>query len=725
MTTASPAGADPIPRYQANVKGNVRVFGSTLTYDCGSKVLPPPGATASCAGQKEVSDSAGDLYWRDNLANVSVEPKQARTSATLDLPSGSVVTYARLYWSALKVGDQPDKDAVLDWVNGSPTTIVSDHCHPTIPFPFSTHPDWFYYQCSGDATDYVRKLGAGDFRVTDVDAIPLANTLVHVSYAAWTLVVFYENPKEEVRNLALFDGFEKIDPEFGPSSVSATLSGIIVPSGFAAEMTAFMYEGDVPEQGEPPQDRFLVNGIPMSNAITPGEDFFNSSRSYLGLPYSGDEDVPQFSGVPGSMAGYDLHTVDVRSAIKAGDTSVVITADSDYDKYLLGGFVTSITNKAPYFDVTKQVEDVNGGAVMPGDVLEYTIKAQNTGNDTAIKTVITDQLQPGITFVPESIRIVSGGVVGPKTDKAGDDQAEFVNGRVTIRVGAGATATEGGKVAPSEKVEVKFRVTVTATKGEIANSATLRASGEAGGAEEEYESDGDPNTVGKQSTVVVVDECSSDDDCSGLKPHCDPETHTCVGCKTDADCHDPANPACQPSGACGQCSATNDVLCTGNTPVCDTSVGICVLCTPGPNGDASMCKDDPNGPVCMSGANGSLFCGCVTDSDCGSYNSGRVCDTLVQHCIDGCRGEGGNSCPTELVCTSHDSSIGQCIVDTGTGDAGGAGGAGGGGVTAAPEESGEDGGCACSTVGHKSWGGAFAAGLFAFGAVALVRRRRR
>jgi len=64
-------------------------------------------------------------------------------------------------------------------------------------------------------------------------------------------------------------------------------------------------------------------------------------------------------------------------------------------------------------------------------------------------------------------------------------------------------------------------------------------------------------------------------------------------------------------------------------------------------------------------------------------------------------------------------------VDTGTGDAGGAGGAGGGGVTAAPEESGEDGGCACSTVGHKSWGGAFAAGLFAFGAIALVRRRRR
>jgi MYXO-CTERM domain-containing protein len=95
---------------------------------------------------------------------------------------------------------------------------------------------------------------------------------------------------------------------------------------------------------------------------------------------------------------------------------------------------------------------------------------------------------------------------------------------------------------------------------------------------------------------------------------------------------------------------------------------------------------------------------------------------------------GGNTCPTELVCTSPDTTIGDCIVDTGTGGAGGgtggtggtaASGGSGGGVSAAPDESGDDGGCACTTAGSKGWGGALAAGLFAFGAVALVRRRRR
>jgi uncharacterized repeat protein (TIGR01451 family)/MYXO-CTERM domain-containing protein len=726
LLAATPAQADPILRHQADARGDVRVFGSTLAFDCGSAVAAPAGSTVSCGGQQNIIDTAGDIYWRDSIADTSVEPSKARTSATLDLPAGSTITYARLYWSALKVGPDPDTKAELDFVGGPLTTINSDHCHPVVQFPFASHPEWYYYQCSGDATAYVANWGAGDFRVTDVDAIPLKDILVHVSYSAWTLVVFYENANDELRNMALFDGFEMINPEHTPPSVTATLSGFLVPNGFEAKMTAFMYEGDILEAGVAPpnHDRFMVNGFAISSPSNPVDDFFNSSRTFLGTPYSGNQDVPKLSGVPGSMAGYDLHTVDVTEAMKAGDTSATISAESAYDKFLLGGFVTSIKNKAPDFNnMIKEVVDLNGGGVMPNDILEYTISAENTGNDAAINAVMTDDLEPGIAFVPGTIQIVSGGVVGVKTDQPGDDQGEFANGRVTVRVGSGATATKGGTVAVNEKVVVKFRVRVTATKGEVANKAILKASGQSGGTEKTYESDGDVNQLGKQPTVVVVNECNSDDDCSGLKPHCDLSSRTCVGCKTDADCKDPANPACQPSGACGQCSATNDVLCTGGTPVCETTAGVCVLCTQGPGGDATMCENDPNGPVCMSGSGGSLFCGCITDSDCGSLTSGRVCDTSVQLCIDGCRGKGGNGCPTELVCTSPDTTIGDCI--TGSGGAGGAGGVGGagGGITADPDEAGDDGGCACSTAGNKGWGGAMA-GLFALGAIALMRRRR-
>jgi len=743
LLAGSPAKADPILRHQADMRGDVRVFGSTFVHDCGSAVAVPAGATASCGGQQETDDTAGDLYWRDNIADETILPDQARTSATLELPPGSTVTYARLYWSALKEGPTSDQDAVLDWLYGSPSTITADHCHDTIPFPFATHPDWYYYQCSGDATAYVAQWGAGDFRVTGVEAIPLADTLVHVSFSAWTLVVFYENENEDLRNLALFDGFEIIDPEHDPPSVSATLSGFLVPSGFAAKMTAFMYEGDVPETGVTSADHFTMNGVAFGNASNPTDDFFNSSRSYLGVPYSGDQDVPKFSGEPGSMGGYDLDTVDVTSAVSAGDTSATVGADSAYDKFLLGGFVTSITNRAPDFNnMTKEVVDVNGGAVMPDDQLEYTITAQNTGNDAAVDTVITDDLEAGVEFVTGSIEIVQGGAVGKKTDQPGDDQAEFDNGRVTIRVGSGATATQGGTVAVGETVEIKFRVRVAIVQGQVANQAVLTASGDSGGPTKEFESDGDPGELGKQSTVVAVNECTSDAECSGLKPHCDPETHTCVGCETDADCLDPANPACQPDGSCGMCSETNDSLCVGTqTPVCDTLQGVCVMCTPGPQGDATLCENDPDGPVCIAGPNDTVFCGCVTDSDCGAIDSGRVCDTTVQLCIDGCRGMGGNGCPTELECTSPDTTIGECVEGQGgSGGSAGAGGTGGsaasggsggsaasGGSTSAYNgaDSGDDGGCACTTTGKGGFGGAAGSGLFALGALALLRRRRR
>ncbi len=730
LLSSTPASADPVLRHQADVRGDVRVFGSTLTYDCGSSVSPPPNTTPACASEigENASDTSGDLYWRDGIANSQIAPEDARTSATLDLPVGSQVTYARLYWSALKVGSDPDQTVTLDWNGGPLQEITADVCHPTIQFPFSTHPDWYYYQCSGDATDYVGTWLAGDFRVTGVSAIPLSATVVNVAYSAWTLVVFYENPNDDLRNLALFDGFEIIDPEHNPPSVQATLTGFLVPPGYQARMMTFMYEGDMGQLGAESGDSLTMNGVSVSNANNPIDDFFNSSRTYLGTPYAGAFDVPQFSGDPDSMAGYDLDTVDVTSIIHAGDTTAVVGAEASVDKFILGGFVTSITNKAPDFNnLTKQVVDLNGGAVLPNDILEYTISATNTGNDDAVEVTVEDTIQAGLEFVPGSIQVVSPPPAGAKTDQAGDDQGEYLAGphKIVVRVGAGANASVGGTVAVGETITIKFRVKVTATQGTIENTAILEAGGASGQPKKTYESDSDPNTVGRQPTVVVINECSSDADCSGTKPHCDLTTHVCVKCASDDDCSDPARPACQPSGACAECSATNDDLCVNGTPVCDTNTGTCVMCTPGTQGDAGMCTNSPDGPVCIPGPNNTVFCGCNTDSDCGSITSGRVCDTVVQKCIDGCRGQGGNGCPTDLVCTSQDSSIGQCVVpQPGDADAGGSD-AGGSVSYVTPQESGDDGGCACTTTPRRRWGDTLLAGLALLGAIRLLRHGRR
>ncbi|HEY3353468.1 MAG TPA: isopeptide-forming domain-containing fimbrial protein [Polyangia bacterium] len=728
---AALAAAAPTLRHQADQRGDVAVFGSTLAFDCGAGVLPPAGALVSCASQTNTADTAPDLYWRDNTADATITPLQARTSATLVLPDGAEITYARLYWAALKMGAEPDKDAVLDWLYGPQETITADAWW-AVPSQLNYPLGSYYYQASGDATEFVRTWGAGDFRVSDVDAVPLANPTndLHRAFSAWTLVVFYTHPGEELRNLALFDGFEWIDPGLTPPkpSVSVVLTGFLVPDGFFAKMTAFMYEGDQTYTG----DHFTVNGTRLFNAMNPVDDFFNATRSYLGTPVSGDADVPKLSGEPGSMAGYDLDTVDVTALLTPGDTQVTVGADSSADIFMLGGFVTSIASLAPNFGQSyqKTVTDLNGGAAVQGDVLEYTITFTNSGNDPSLRTVLTDVLEAGLTFVPGSIKVGPPGALAAKTDAAGDDEAEYVAATrtLTVRAGTGATAAQGGSLAVNATIEVRFRATIAIAQGQVANQSVLKASGQSGGTEKTYRSDGDPTQAGEQPTVVVIAECDEDADCPAARPRCDLTTHTCGPCQSDANCHDPTKPACQPNGTCNECSATNDARCHDPTPVCNVTSGTCVLCTPGPQGDASECVDNPDGTQCVPGAGTTTHCGCFTDPDCGDGTSGRVCDANTEVCIDGCRGTGGNGCPVGFVCTSTDTSIGTCRPEGDQLDGGAtdAGGTDDGGID--PNATGmgfAGGGCDCTAAGAGAATGGGALFLVCLLGLGLVCRGRR
>ncbi|MBK7586414.1 MAG: DUF11 domain-containing protein [Myxococcales bacterium] len=722
--SSAAAAAPPKLRHQADSQGDVVVFGSTLAVDCSTSVpAPPTGSTVTCAGQLEVDDTAPDLYWRDNAANATITAEQARTSATLVMPAGAKVTYARVYWSALKVGEPADKNVVIDFKSG-PTQTVNADASWTISYGFPSHPDWYYYQSSADVTDYVAKWGAGDFRITGVESLPLVGMKVDRAFSAWTMVVFYEKAGDELRNLALFDGFTSIDPGIaGQEKAEVTLSGFLVPPGFSAKMSAFTYEGDTVYTG----DSFTFNGQKLSDAENPIDNFFNSSRSYLGVAQSGASDVPKLSGKPGTMAGFDLDTANVTSWVKAGDTSAKVGASSDLDIFLLGGFVTSLTNKAPDFlEFTKVAKDVNGGALLTGDVVEFVLTAKNSGNDAAANSVLTDVLDPGFDYVPGSLEIVSGPNAGVKTDTKDTDQGDFdpTSKTLTVRLGTGANGSVGGTVDVGTTISIKFKVKVNASTGTLANQGKIDASGKAGGPPKSWLSDGDPATPGQQATTVTIQECNSDKDCPANKPFCDPTTKTCKPCASDSECTDPTMPACQDDGTCGECSKTNSTLCPSGKPVCNPYTGKCAVCSPD---DDSQCKGVPAGPICRVGQSNETHCGCEKDSDCGGPTSGKVCDTLAtQTCVDGCRGLDGNGCPTTLECTSKDASIGNCVPPTNnTGGAGGMGGAGGVGATGGGKaaDSGDDGGCGCRVPSGDS--GSRGALLGVLLGLSLLSRRRR
>jgi hypothetical protein len=96
-----------------------------------------------------------------------------------------------------------------------------------------------------------------------------------------------------------------------------------------------------------------------------------------------------------------------------------------------------------------------------------------------------------------------------------------------------------------------------------------------------------------------------------------------------------------------------------------TSGKVCAggVCAPGCRGSGG--NGCPTGAECSSKDESVGFCKalpieCESDGACGDARSGKVCDLPTRTCKDGCRGAGGNECPAGQVCSSSDASIGTC-----------------------------------------------------------------
>jgi len=529
LTLAGSANASPTLRRQINVRGQVTAIGHTMGYDCGSSVAAPSGASRTCTGVLD-SDTAPDGYWLDNVGTPSLDSTSAATSAELVIPAGRRIAYARLYWSALLNGvlTAPDPDLTIKVRPPGATTdttftaLATEASKLTASGPASPTVPYIVYQSSVDVTSFVSANRGGVYRVTDIDSIVLNGVATETAYSAWTLVVVYEDVDLPYRHISLLDGLDLLD---GTTPATATFSGFTAGTTPGATLTLWGYDGDNALTG----DNAKFNATALSNAINPATDFFNSSRSHFGAAVAGS--VPAVTGVAGSMAGYDLDTVNVSSLLSSGATTANTEINgSTADSFWLGGIIGAIESKAPLITATKTFADLNGGAPLPGDTLEFTITAKNDGDDSAINTVINDVLPAGLAYVAGSLKIGTVAV----TDAVADDRGEFVasSTTVTARVGTGASASMGGTLAPGESATITFRVTITGAPGTIVNTATVRAGGALGMPPTEFPTDGDPVAPGRQGTTIVVKECDASGGCIAPKT-CDLTTNTCVDPSAD------------------------------------------------------------------------------------------------------------------------------------------------------------------------------------------------
>ena len=636
---ASNAHAAPALRVQVDQRGDFVLLGNALGYECSNPVAPIVGTVGACGTAATLTDSAPDIYWRADSpmagqaeANTGITAANARTTAMLVIPAGATITHAYLYWGAGAFAAPPDTLVTLDREGGFSADVTS------IQSFASGNPS--RYQSVADVTSIVQANGPGAYRVGGVDGPPLVSVNNSNNFAAWWMVVFYQLASDPVRNLALFDG---LDPVATGLSADATLSGFLVPNaGFDAKLGVVAYEGD-PSTG----DQMTFNGAVLSNALNPASNFFNGTRSTLGVPVHFPGDLPEMPGTATSMQSIDIDVIDVTANLTAGQTSAPIQATTSSDVLFLAGFVTSISTVKPDFGgATKTAMDLNGGLVLPGDTIEYTISAGNAGNDAAINVVMTDVIPAGVTYVPGSLQITQGANAGAKTDMSADDQGDYdtTTKTVTVRLGAGANATMGGTMALNEATTVVFRVTVDANAaGPIKNQAKINAAGQLGASATDTPTDGNGAGAGSPPTQIMV-----------------------VGCETDAQCSAPT-PHCDTSNECVQC--VMDAQCSGLTPTCDPTLSTCVCVSSGPetcDGKDNDCNGQLDegfnlGTACMAGvgecqSSGMIACDGMGASACtavAGMPSAEKCDGKDNDC-DGTADNGFN---LGMACTGG---VGEC-----------------------------------------------------------------
>jgi clumping factor A len=548
LALSAPAAAAPERRFSTSQNGDFIIIGNTLGHECDDTMgVLLDGGVGTCGS--DLDDSAIDVFWDGDsnppTADVAVTAAQANSSAKLNLPAGATVTHARLYWAAVAPTPNPSADTrvTLGRQGEIGLEVTADDTSTRVK---DTN---LWYQSTANVTDIVQSLGSSLYRVSGVDSARVDNRFDNDLHAGWSLVVIYKLDTDVYRNLAIFDGTDFIQ---GTSRVTVNILGFQVPTaGFDAKLGVVSYEGDDTLSGD--QFRFR-RGAVSANAFTATDNlvdktggvatnFFDGSRTYLGQivsqasgNWNNAGDRPRLTGGARSMSGMDIDVVDITGRLQQGDTQATVQATTSGDAFMLGLFVTSISTRAPNMAGTfKTVTDVNGGSVNKGDELEYVITTTNSGNDAAVGVTMYDAIPAGTSYVPGSLSIVSGDNAGDKTDRVADDPGELTNNEVVVRLGVGATAFQGGKLAVGASATVRFRVKVEVDyRAVIANQARVVARGELGAPPAAWPSDGNGQGAGAPATTVTLPECRQNSDCPAERPVCSATTKQCISCDQDA-----------------------------------------------------------------------------------------------------------------------------------------------------------------------------------------------
>ncbi|WP_345258883.1 hypothetical protein, partial [Marinicella pacifica] len=445
------------PRFSTNDFGNIALVGNgLLTCDAGN---------ANCGDIQSGTVSGGN---NQQMAYVNVDVGAGfsnSSSADLNLPAGSTVLFAGLYWGGRDDENEANRGTIQMREPGAGSYSA---VNATVIDTFATQgavgsrP----YQAFADVTSRVQAAGNGTYFVGNLSAETGNDGLGF--YGGWSLTVIYQDINQPYRRLMIYDGAARVS---GSTTVTVNVTGLLTPASgsFDTFLGALVWEGDQNIVG----DRFVFEGNTINDSLNPNNNFWNSSNTRLDSTY-----VDRSPSYVNQLA-MDLDYIDVSGLLANSVTGAQIDFVTSGDTYFPNvlAFATDLFVPDLVSSLSKTAVDLNGGDVEPGDVIEYTITFENTGADGATNTVLSDVIPVNTTYVPNSINVTSAdvGSSGPQNDTVGNGECGFDGTTVICGLGAGASNGNGGTFLQNEGATFVFRVTVDANApaGDITNTVDV------------------------------------------------------------------------------------------------------------------------------------------------------------------------------------------------------------------------------------------------------------
>jgi hypothetical protein len=338
--TASAREAGSIPftqRYRALQHGGI-VRAANVSITCRtprSNDRFSPSTAPSCpTARKGATGVNGDFDM--TYVDVDKDPNTYNSSrAEVLVPKGSRVSYARLYWGGnLRVGEQkPPKDngrVLVAEPGGEYKEVLAD---TVVGHRVAHGADAF--QASADVTRLVRKSGPGLYTVAQVNVAMGRSTAG--AWGGWTLVVAYENLKQPLRHLAVWDGFDALK---SGARQDVRLRGMRFPAGAGGRAGLVTYDGDHGATGDTftltttrassaPLPR-RTKATALTNSANPRNDVLNSTISEPGA--SKPKRVPAYA----PTLGYDSDVFDLGTGLRRGGDQLAFRVVSQRDRVWAG-----------------------------------------------------------------------------------------------------------------------------------------------------------------------------------------------------------------------------------------------------------------------------------------------------------------------------------------------------------------------------------------------------